>query len=339
MAREIAEQPATLAATLAGAREARTELRRLAQGAERVLFFGRGSSANAATYGQHLCVAVAQRPAEVGAPSTATLYDAHLDLADTLVVLLSQSGRTSELVEVAAWSRRRAAGTVAVTNDPGSPLAAAVDVVLPVAAGRERAVPATKTYTGQLAALAALVDSLWPGSSLDGIDAAPEEAQRLLEIAAGPAEEVAELLVPAAGLVVTGRGPTLTTAQELALKAQETCRLLALPFSAADLQHGPVALLGPDVPLLVAATGSPTLPGLAAVARSAAERGSPVVVQGGDESLWEVSRARLPAPDLAPALTPIVGVLPGQLVVERLAHRLGHDPDAPRGLAKVTQTS
>ncbi|MDQ1617319.1 MAG: hypothetical protein QOJ60_3258 [Actinomycetota bacterium] len=338
MSREIAEQPDTLAATIESASAVRGEVRRLASDVDRLLLFGRGSSANAAVYGEFLCQAVAGRPASVGAPSAATLYDAPLDLRGSLVVVLSQSGRTQELVDVADWARARGARIVGVTNDAASPLAAAVDVLMPVAAGTERAVPATKTYTAQLVALAVLVTTLWPSAEIEsGLHDVPEQARALL-VATG-VDAAVELLAPATGLVLSGRGPTLTTARELALKVQETCRLPAVPLSSADLQHGPVALLGPEVPLVVAAGGDRTVPGLVSVARTARARGSPVLALGGDARLQRHADLALPGPRLPAALAPVVGVIAGQLVVEAMARRRGLDPDLPSGLTKVTQTA
>src|SRR4051794_21082328 len=160
MAREIFEQPEALERTLHQLAPQRRTLGRLRTTTRRVVFFARGSSDNAATYARYLCEIVAGIPAAVGAPSVGTLYDSRLDLSGTLAVIVSQSGRTDELVEVAEWTRRCGARTLAVTNDADSPLAAAVDIVVGTHAGPELAVPATKTYTTQLLALAVVVESL-----------------------------------------------------------------------------------------------------------------------------------------------------------------------------------
>jgi glucosamine--fructose-6-phosphate aminotransferase (isomerizing) len=171
---------------------------------------------------------------------------------------------------------------------------------------------------------AALLDA--PGPLLDGLARVPDEAARLLESSAGAVDALAEQLAGVSALVFAGRGYTLATALELALKAQETCGLPCVGLSAADLQHGPSAVLGPSVPLvLVAPPSGPALESLSAVAAEARRRSAPVVAIGG-------------APDLPEPLSPIAGVIPGQLLVEALARRLGVDPDHPAGLAKVTQT-
>jgi glucosamine--fructose-6-phosphate aminotransferase (isomerizing) len=342
MAVEIGEQPQTLADTLEAAFEVAPELTAVARDTDRVLLLARGSSANAATYGRYLLEIAAGVPAALGAPSVASLYAARLDLDRTLVVMLSQSGRTAELVEAAAWARTCGARTVAVTSDEASPLAAGVDVVLPVAVGAERAVPATKTYTGQLMALAVLAGAVRTGARAPSramLAATPDACARLLR--PDPAvEEVAQLLATARSVVVAGRGPALSVAEELALKLLEAARLPALAMSAAELQHGPLAVLGPGVPLIVVGSSDgPTMPGLVAVAEIAVGRESPVVCLGGGHALRSLAAAVLPGPELPELVAPIVQVVPGQVAVELLARLLGLDADRPAGLSKVTQTA
>src|SRR4051812_12966180 len=186
MAREIFEQPETLERTLFELATLRPALRRLQATTERVVLFARGSSDNAATYGRYLCETVAGLPASMGAPSTATLYNARLDLRRTLAIVVSQSGRTEELVEVAAWARACGARTLAVTNDGDSALAATADVVVLTHVGPELAVPATKTYTAQLLALAVVVESLARAQRPfgDALHAVPEQAGTMLATAA-----------------------------------------------------------------------------------------------------------------------------------------------------------
>jgi glutamine---fructose-6-phosphate transaminase (isomerizing) len=284
MDREIREQPATIAATIDTLLPQQTELRRLARDCHSVTLFARGSSDTAAVYGRYLLEIRANMPAGLGAPSVATLYRSTPDLGGTLTVILSQSGRTDELIDVAEWARKRGARTIAVTNGAGSRLADAVDIALVTAAGAELAVPATKTYTAQLAALAVLGAALSkdPTELLAGLAAAGYEAQRMLADN-GAAEAVAAALVECRALVLAGRGYTLSSALEIALKAQEVCGIAAIGLSGADLQHGPSALEGPAVPLVIAAPPSgPCLPALHACAVTAAARGARVHCIGGD---------------------------------------------------------
>lgn len=331
MAREIRDQPETLRRTIASLTPRIAEVRDLVGACAGARLYARGSSDTAAVYGRYLFEVEAGVPSALGAPSVATLYGRRLDLRDTLVVLLSQSGETAEIVQLACWARSCGAATVGITNVRGSALTRAVDRALVTEAGPELAIPATKTHSAQLVALvvlaAALLDPAGARPLLDGLARVPDEAALLLESsAAGAADAFAAQLAEASALVFAGRGYTLATALELALKAEETCRLPCSGLSAADLQHGPSAVLGPSVPLVVVAPpAGPALASLAAVAAEARRRSAPVFTIGGDR-------------DLPEPLSPIAGVIFGQLVVEALARRLGVDPDHPAGLAKVTRT-
>jgi glucosamine--fructose-6-phosphate aminotransferase (isomerizing) len=341
MATEIAEQPEALARTLDALRPLRVELAALAEGTRLVVFYARGSSGNAAIYGRYLLEVHARRMAALGAPSVATHYRSELDLNGVLAVVVSQSGETEEIVTTARWARERGARVVGVSNAEEAALSRVADMMLVTRAGPERAVPATKTYTTQLAAMAVLGSALGPQDRTfeDALSRVPEAAAGMLGAAAG-AESMAALLGEVQRLVVSGRGLTLTTAQELALKLEETCYITTLGLSFADLQHGPIAVLGPETPtLLVAASEGPMLPGMTELAKAAAARGSMPLGIGGDVPFRSSCRSSLPGPDLPEALAPLALIVPGQLLTEALARRRGLDPDRPRALSKVTQTS
>lgn len=341
MAAEIAEQPAALARTLEALLLRREEVRRLAGERRHVLFVARGTSDNAAVYGRYLVEIHAGRGAGLAAPSLATHYRARRDLTDTLVVTVSQSGETTEIVETQAWARAAGAATVAITNVDDSPLAAGADVALPTRAGPERAVPATKTHTTQLAAIAIVADALAPPGS-DTLEPdlrrTPEEVQRLLEVAAGR-DAAVDALADSPTTLVSGRGLTYGTALELALKLEETCLRPVRGLSYADLRHGPIAVVDPDLTaIVVAAPSGPMLPGLTALAGQLRELGATTLGIGGDDAFRDACHTAVQGPDLPEAVAPIALLPPGQLVVEALARRLGLDPDAPRGLSKVTRT-
>ena len=260
---EIGEQPAALRRTFDALLAQVAELKALARDTRQVLFIARGSSDNAAVYGQYLCAARAGRLASLGSPSLATAYHADLDLGGVLAVAVSQSGATEEIVTTLDWARHHGARTVAITNEAASPLAELADATLVTQAGDELAVPATKTYTTQLAAIAVLALSLAPA----GVGLEPRELRRVPEAVAGmlesapAAEGLAEQLVDARTLVVSGRGFAYSTALELALKLKETCYVTAVGLSYADLVHGPIAILDARTPaLLVAAADGPMLP-------------------------------------------------------------------------------
>lgn len=339
MAAEIREQPAALRRTLAALLPLVPAVERVAAGTRSVLFIARGSSDAAAHYGRYLVEVSAGRQAGSASPSVATLYRRRLDLSGVLAVALSQSGRTEEIVQTLGWAADCGAATVAVTNDGDSPLAATADLALVTAAGPERALPATKTYTAQLAALGVLALGLGaPPSLRAGLERAPAAVDAALA-AADTTEALAAALSDVDGLVVSGRGFASSTAWELSLKVRETTGIEAAGLSYADLLHGPIAVVRPRLPaLLVAAADGPALPGVLALARRLRTAGVPVHCIGGGPRLAAECRVALAGPDLPEEVAPIGLVVPGQLAVAALAARLGLDPDAPPGLAKVTQT-
>jgi glucosamine--fructose-6-phosphate aminotransferase (isomerizing) len=356
---EIGEQPEALRRTFAALLPQVGELEALARDTRQVLFIARGSSDNAATYGQYLCAARAGRLATMASPSVATVYRARLDLRGVLAVAVSQSGATEEIVATLAWARDCGARTVAVTNGPSSPLTGPADITLRTQAGTELAVPATKTYTTQLAALAVLATALsGPGAGgprrprgggdgsgglgdgvgVEELEAVPAAVEEMLEVAPA-AEALAERLAAVETLVVSGRGYAYSTALEVALKLKETCYLTAVGLSHADLVHGPIAIVDADTPaLLVAAGDGPMVPEMTGLAGRIAAAGAPVYGIGGDPGFAAACLAALPGPSLPEHLAPFALVVPGQLLTEALARAKGLDPDAPRGLDKVTQT-
>jgi glucosamine 6-phosphate synthetase-like amidotransferase/phosphosugar isomerase protein len=352
---EIGEQPEALRRTFQALLSQLDELRELGRETRQVLFIARGSSDNAAVYGQYLCSARAGRLASLASPSLATVYRADLDLRGVLAVAVSQSGATGEIVTTLDWARHNGARTVAVTNVAGSPLTEVADIALVTQAGSELAVPATKTYTTQLAAMAVLALALSDarpdatgavgggpaGGGLVGVEAlegVPEVVAAMLGVAPA-AEALAGRLTYADTLVVSGRGYAYSTALELSLKLKEACYVTAVGLSYADLVHGPIAIVDAQTPaLLVAAAEGPMLAEMTGLARRIADAGAHVYGIGGDPGFAAACRAVLPGPPLAEHLAPFGLIVPGQLLAEALARAKGIDPDAPRGLRKVTQT-
>ncbi|MFF3664393.1 SIS domain-containing protein [Microtetraspora malaysiensis] len=339
MRSEIAEQPAALRATLDALLPRVDEVRRLAEQTRHLLFVARGTSDNAAVYGRYLIEARAGRMCALGAPSIATTYRRRVDLDGVLAVGLSQSGRTEEIVETLDWAKSCGAKTVAITNGgPASPLAEVADLALCTLAGEEKAVPATKTYTTQLAALAVLALGVGADVNADDLQRVPDAVEKLVDDP-GDLAAVVEGLVGKPGVVVSGRGFAFSTALELALKLKEACYLHAMGLSYADLLHGPIAVVDEDTPaILVAAGEGPTLPGTVALAERVTGAGASAFGVGGGTALAAAATAALNGPDLPEWVAPMGLIVPGQLLTEALARRLGIDPDAPRGLNKVTQT-
>jgi glucosamine--fructose-6-phosphate aminotransferase (isomerizing) len=340
MRAEIGEQPEALRRTLDVLLPRMSDVGLVARGTRQVLFIARGSSDNAAVYGRYLVESHAGRLATLAAPSIATTYRKKLDLSGVLAVAISQSGKTEEIVETLGWAADCGARTIAVTNGAGSPLAEAAEVALITEAGDELAVPATKTYTTQLAALAVIGLGLGADVDLSELRQVPDEVARVIEAAeaseALPA--ITEELAGVPGAVVSGRGMVFGTALELALKLKEACYLHAMGLSYADLLHGPIAVVDRDTPaILVAADSGPNLAGTIALAGRVTAAGARAYGVGG-AALAEVCTHTLPGPDLPEWVAPLGLIVPGQLMVEALARRLGVDPDVPRGLNKVTQT-
>ncbi len=341
MAREIAEQPEAIARTLDALRPLRSEIAALASGRRNVLFVARGSSDNAAIYGRYLIEVHARHPAGLAAPSVATHYRATLDLSEAVVVCVSQSGETQEIVDTLNWARRCGARTVAVTNGDGSALALAADVALITRAGPEFAVPATKSYTTQLAAMAILASSLADDqTALDAhLDRVPGEVERLIDAHAGVGEAI-DRLAESVETLVSGRGIVFGTALETALKLEETCLRPVRGLSYADLRHGPIAVVDADhAAVLVSAADGPIVEGMTELAHDLRARGVAATIgMGGDARFAAACDVAAAGPDLPELVAPLALVVPAQLVVEGLARRLGLDPDAPRGLSKITQT-
>jgi len=340
MLREIAEQPAALERTLKSLVPLQSEIRLLARNRGRVLLIARGSSDNAAIYARYLAEVHAGVPASLAAPSVATLYRAELDLADTITIGVSQSGSTAEIVEALAWAKACGSATIAVTNVEGSPLAGAADIALITQAGQELAVPATKTYTTQVAALAVAVDALSPerGRLDREFGLVPEQAEAMLSTAEAMGEMVTTLS-RTSEVLASGRGIAFGTTLEVALKLEETCLRPVRGLSYADLKHGPIAIVDHElVTLLVAGPEGPTLPGMIDLAATLRSKGSPVLGFGGNAEFRAACDLSVAGPELSEKLAPLVSIIPPQLMVEQLARSLGLDPDAPRGLRKVTQT-
>lgn len=342
MAADIADQPAVFAGLLdSGAPAIAAVAAAIAAKAPRfVLYTARGTSDHAALYAAYLTEIRLGIPAGLASPSVVTLYGGRPDLSDALVVGVSQSGGSPDLVEVVRVARATGAHTLAVTNDPASPLAEAAELLVDVAAGGERAVAATKTYTAELLALLMLVEGVRAG---DGRLPAAERAalERVPRLAAEvladtTAADLAQRYRFADRLVATGRGYAYPTARETALKVMETSYLPALAFSGADLLHGPLAMTDPDVPVIAVVGSGPGGGAMCDVLARLTERRADVVAVGPGEIPG--APHRIPTPDVDERYAPLLDILPLQRLAFALALTRGEDPDAPRGLRKVTET-
>src|SRR5690349_19079012 len=343
MASDIAEQPEGYARLLEGepARAITAAAARVAQRRPRhVVLVGRGTSDHAALYAAYLTEIRLGLPVGLASPSAITLYGARPDLRDALVVGVSQSGGSPDLTEVLKVARDSGALTLAVTNNPGSTLAQTAELAVDVAAGHERAVAATKTYTAELFALLLLVEGIRNGDGTLPAEerAALAELPRLAgeTLADRGAADLAQRYRFASRLVTTGRGYAYPTARETALKLMETSYLPALAFSGADLLHGPLEMTDPDVPVLAVVGTGPGGASMADVVSRLGERRADVVTVGASDIPGAAGRLAVPAVDERYA--PLLDILPLQRLALALALARGEDPDAPRGLKKVTAT-
>ena len=337
--REIREQPETLTRLLDEGRDAATRVaERIRAYGPRVAFIAaRGTSDNAARYAQYLFGARNALAVGLTTPSLFTLYERPPRLADNLVIGVSQSGQSPDIVAVIAEARRQGALTVALTNDAASPLATAAELRLPLRAGQERAVAATKTYTTQLLALAML------SLALDGDEDDAAALGRLPEAVGRTLERNARLPEQAGDphprrFVVIGRGFNYATAFEIALKLKETSYVVAEPFSSADFRHGPAALIEPGFPVVLVAPSGRVFRDVADLMGLLRERAARVVAITDQPAAFDGTSILPLADDVPEWLSPIVAVVPGQLLALGQAQARGFDPDHPRGLRKVTQT-
>lgn len=338
---ELGEQPDALARLLErqadNAREIGEVLNR--EDVQYILITSRGSSGNAARYAQYLLGRAQRVPVGFATPSLYTLYHQPPRLAGALVIGISQSGESPDVKAVVDEARRQGRPTIAITNEPASPLARAAEHVLALEAGEERSVAATKTYLNSLGALALL----FAASTRDA--GASAELARMPEAVAAQLErslrDTAALdeLGPLGGGTVVARGVNFGTAYEIALKVRELSGLLFEAYSAADLMHGPVAAVGHGWPVIAVAPAGPAHAGMEDAIAAVAARGARLIVISDVEGTLAEAERPLPLlPGVPEWLSPLVAVIPGQLTALRIAAMRGVDLDHPGGLSKVTLT-
>lgn len=339
---EILEQPAVAERLI---RERSVAIARIAEAlAERpidhVVIAARGTSDHAAIYAQYLFGVAHRFPVALATPSVLSLYGVEPHFANALVIGISQSGASPDVVGVVAAARRQQTPSIAITNDPFSPLAGAAEHVIDLGAGEERAVAATKTYTAELLAIALLSAALGadpPGE--DEIAGLPDSmATALAEEDA--AREAAAAHAAMETCTVLGRGFDYATAREWALKLKELAQVLADPYSAADFQHGPLALVEPGLPVLAVVPSGRAASDLVALCeRLVREHGADLLVISDRPDIRELAPWSLALPAGVPEwLMPIVSIVPAQLFALHLTIARGLDPDAPRHIRKVTRT-
>jgi len=356
MRTELGESPDVVEDLLASGRERvdriAREVRR--RGIRLVVIAARGTSDHAAVYAQYVLGARNGLVVAPATPSLSSIYGSPPRLDEALVLGISQSGRSPDVVAVLEDGRRQGGLTAAITNDPSSELAAAADTVLELGAGPERAVAATKTYLAEIAVVAMLSAAL---SNVDFSEAAPsasdgdgggasdgaadlERVPDAMRAALGTEPRVAELARERTAIeacVVLARGFQYATAREWALKLKELTGVLADPYSGADFQHGPITIVDAGFPVLAVATRGPALAGMASLLGTLRQRGARTLVLSDDAELRRLGDG-VELPSLPEWLSPLAAIVPAQLFAYHLALARGLDPDAPPNLQKVTLT-
>ena len=345
---ETRQQPKALAKTLEEGTGALGALRRHfeAHQPRLVILVARGTSDNAAQFGRYLIEITTHIPVSLSAPSVLTLYASPLDLRDTVVVGISQSGESTDTNAVLADARSRGAVTVGITNEPGSTMAEISSYTLLAWAGKEESVAATKTYTCQLMALYLLANALGGEVSLELLHRIPAWVEDVLELEERVGD-IAQRYTFMTRAVTVGRGLNYANALEFGLKLMETCYVVTQRFSSADLLHGPIALVEHAFPMFVFAPAGVTWPSTSALLDQLEELKAETLVitdESNSEACAKPARLiQLPVPggswegprDL---YTPIPYIVPAQLFAAQLAEIKGLNPDRPRTLHKITRT-
>lgn len=340
--REIHQQPSVLETFL---RQEEQSIAKLAaeirkRDVDYVVIAARGTSDNAGRYAQYLLGSVNGLLVALATPSLFSIYQRPPRFRNALVIGISQSGKSPDIVSVVAEAKRQGALTAAITNEPNSDLAQQADHVIELHAGEEKSVAATKTYTSQLCAIAALSSAL-------ADDKAMKES-----LATVPATVAATLAMNSAiaqitpryrymnDCVVIGRGYNYATAFELSLKLKELTYTIAEPYSSADFMHGPLALIEHGFPAIVVAPSGKMLPEMKEFISVLGKREAETIVISDDAEALQMARIPLAMPNALPEwLSPITAIVPGQLFAMHLAATRDYDPDHPRGLRKVTETT
>ena len=339
--REIHEQPDVTARLLrrerqnAGALAAEMQRR----GIEGVVIAARGTSDNAARYAQYLLGGANGLVVGLATPSLFTIYRSPPRLGNLLVLGISQSGKSPDIVSVVAEGRRQGALTAAITDFPESDLGRSADFVIDLSAGEEKSVAATKTYTAELAAIALLSVTLSDDAGRRGmLERIPDQVAQALDVE-NQIAQVAERYRYMQSCVVIGRGYNYATAFELSLKLKELTYTVVEPYSSADFMHGPLAMVASGFPVIAIAPSGQMLPDMMGFMDTVKQRQAELLVISDDQSALQMARVPLRLPPGVPEwLSPLTSIVPGQLFAMYLANARDYDVDRPRGLHKVTET-
>lgn len=299
----------------------------------------RGTSDNAATLAKYVFEIANGIPVSLIAPSVFTLYQAKFDLSRYLILGISQSGESTDVVEVVKRARMMGALTAGITNVPDSSLSEAAEFRLLCHAGEERSIAATKTYTATLTLIYLISSALNNDEAMiDSLRSAGGAIGRVFSIEGDIAQAV-ERYRYMEECMVTARGINQATAQEAALKLEETCYIVANPFSSAEIMHGPIAVIEEGFPVFLYAPEGKAFSSMMELAVKLQQRAAEMIIISSDDNILRLGRTRIKlAVNIPEILSPLVYVIPGQLFAQYLSITKGYDPDKPRGLSKVTLT-
>jgi glucosamine--fructose-6-phosphate aminotransferase (isomerizing) len=339
---EILEQPEHLARLVLSQRKAAEEIGRAiqTQAISYVFLAARGTSDNAGRYANYLFGARNRLPLALATPSLFTYYQEPPNLKGAFVIGISQSGQSPDIVSVLQEGQRQGCPTLAITNEPDSPLASSADFLLDIQAGPELAVAATKTYTAELMSIAMISAALSnERSAWELLEKVPAWINETLK-AEEKVRQMAERYRYMQQCVVLGRGYNYSTAFEWALKLKELTYVEAEPYSSADFQHGPIAIVAKGFPVMaVVSAGKVAEPMTALLERLKKDLSAELVVISSLEKPLALAQTRIPVPGEIPEqLTPMVNIVPAQLFTYYLTLVKGFDVDQPRTLRKVTET-
>lgn len=338
---EILEQPHLLASLLENQRDAVTKVADAirAYAPKYVFLAARGTSDNAGRYANYLWGAFNQMPLALATPSLFTYYEQPPTLRDALVVGISQSGMSPDIVSVLESGKKQGCLTLAITNNPASPLAQTAELVLDIQAGAEKAVAATKTYTTELMIIAMLSAALRNDQNAwDELKRVPDWASEVLKQDES-IQRMSERFRYMSQCVVLGRGLNYCSAFEWALKMKELTYVVAEPYSSADFQHGPIAMVEGGFPVMaIAPQGKVFDSMLGMIAKLRNEHAAELVVISNSKQMLSLAQSPIQVPNMPEWVSPIVSILPAQLFACSLTQVKGYNPEKPRTIQKVTET-
>ena len=338
---EIHQQPDVIRGLVSTSQES---IKRLAEeihsrGLQHIFIAARGTSDNAGRYAKYLLGAHNGMVVSLATPSLFTIYKQPPDLSKALVLGISQSGKSPDIVSVVKEGQKQGALTAAITNYPDSDLGRSAEIVIDLQAGEESSLAATKTYTAQLTSLAILSTELNPSHQFhQDLINLPNQMEPIF-VDEDHVKELAERYRYMSHCVVIGRGFNYASAFEFSLKMKELTYTIAEPYSSADFLHGPVALVARGFPVFVIGPHGKMISQMQALVEKVQNRQAEVVVISDQAGLLEMGDQTLVLPKGVPEwLSPITAILPAQMFAMYLSNTRGFDIDNPRGLSKVTET-